>query len=289
MLSTLCAALPGAVHSPTSNALLTSNTVGQVGCWPVGVCPTTTSKPSQHRAKSYKDVMQAVSTGLLPARVIGVGLPHTGTTYLHEMLSNQLGCLYSSHNLRSTNQSAMLWTWAISGDECEEKASECEEAVVDEARHFQCVTDDPWSSHWRALAADDPSSIVVLTRSLSALHYAITVKEWLNRTRWGQDVRRTSMLLGPDPTNLTHAMQAYEAHNQAVRDAFANYPNFVEFCAQCGEDVRTLARRLNVRGLATMLRQLPSGVAVRLNAHPSWEAQERRRLITEYAEALAHV
>jgi hypothetical protein len=97
------------------------------------------------------------------------------------------------------------------------------------------------------------------------------------------------MLLGPDPTNLTHAMQAYEAHNQAVRDAFANYPNFVEFCAQCGEDVRTLARRLNVRGLATMLRQLPSGVAVRLNAHPSWEAQERRRLITEYAEALAHV
>ncbi len=249
---------------------------------------TTLRMTPERRANSLKEVQQAVSEGLLPARVIGVGLPHTGTTTLDEMLTTQLGCQFSTHNLHSSDLQALKWTWSVTGgSKCEESASECEQALVEEARHFQCLSDDPWSSHWRALIADDPSAIVVLTRSQTALHYAITVKQWLNRTRWHHNLL-TKLLFG-DPANLTHAMQAYDAHNQAVREALADNPNFVELCVQCGEDVRTLARRLHVRNMTTTLRRLSTNATLSKdheNGHPMWESEERRRLFAEFSGAL---
>lgn len=241
------------------------------------------------RAASEEEVAAAVASGKLPRRVIGIGLPHTGTTTLDEVL-RQLGCTYSTHNLHSSNMSELRWTWSVTGgNECAERADECEKALLEEAKHFQCVSDDPWASHWRALAAADPEAMVVLTRSESALHYAITARQWAGRSSWHRE-QLTELLLGSEPSNLTHAMNAYDAHVKEVREAFKDSPRFIEFCAQCGEDAHTLARRLQVRNLTETLEQLTAESTKKgerhANGHPAEEAAERRRLIAEYADRL---
>ena len=83
----------------------------------------------------------------------------------------------------------------------------------EEAYHFQCIADDPWAREWRALTVPRRADTwVVLTRSLSPLHWAITVVQYaaahLHSNRSGE---------------LQKLMEAYSKHvAQAIRRARSN-------------------------------------------------------------------
>ena len=152
-------------------------------------------------------------------RIIGAGMPRTGTTSLKaaiEQLTGE-GCYHMFEVFPRWEQHLPLWHRVLGGDI----------AATDEIfRDFGSAIDWPASSFWRELSERHPDAIVVLTRRS-------TPEQWwasANRTVW-EAMRRTigdeqwdAMVEGlrgrfheplDDPEG---AMAAYEAHNQQVRD-----------------------------------------------------------------------
>jgi len=90
----------------------------------------------------------------------------------------QLGCCYSSHNVwdaaATVKHDLFPWPQGAASKLCENDPERCERALVEEMAHFQCVADNPWASHWKALTAAYPDAFVVAPRSMSALHNAMT-------------------------------------------------------------------------------------------------------------------
>eukprot|EP00316_Scyphosphaera_apsteinii_P001888 CAMPEP_0119299928 /NCGR_PEP_ID=MMETSP1333-20130426/1947_1 /TAXON_ID=418940 /ORGANISM="Scyphosphaera apsteinii, Strain RCC1455" /LENGTH=289 /DNA_ID=CAMNT_0007301533 /DNA_START=143 /DNA_END=1009 /DNA_ORIENTATION=+ len=189
-------------------------------------------------ATSPSEVAASIKSGPIHGRVLVIGLPHTGTTSIEVML-RKLGCCFSTHNLDSTCPSVhnVSWTWAwTGGDACQRAPSVCAKTLLEEATHFQCLADNPWSSHWRSLTATDPTAFVVLSRSMSVFHYTMTLS-----TFWRQHVPKNA-----PPINVSLAAAEYEARLAEVRAAQHKSPRYFEICLQCGDDIWTLARSLRL-------------------------------------------
>ena len=65
------------------------------------------------RAALPSEVSSALARGPIKSRVLVIGMSHTGTTSLREMLG-ELGCCYSTHNLDQT-RGDIGWTWGWQG------------------------------------------------------------------------------------------------------------------------------------------------------------------------------
>ena len=147
---------------------------------------------------------------------------------------------------------------------------QCEAQVLREAPRYQCVVDLPWVTHWRALTAADPAAYVVLTRSRSAVDYALSVRHF-DDYRYdhmlgsGLNLNQQSWMEGRE--NVSAIIARYETHLTEVRAAMRGRRRYFEVCFMCGDDLLTVARSLQ---LDTERMRLDEGSsAVRFNAHKS--------------------
>ena len=215
-------------------------------------------EPCQKRGTA-ESVATALNDGLIPGRVVGIGLSHTGTSTLNKLLV-MLGCCLSTHNTRMP----------IDED------TPRHDAVVSALQDFQCVSDFPWNTEWRALSRAYPDSFFVLTRALTPLHYAISLQ--LRRERFaGGPVANLALL----DQSMTVAMREYERHLAEVRAAYSRHSGYFELCFGCGDDMHTLARSLGVN-----MSRLPVAMPwepVHEHAHPVSENARREDLLRMYA------
>ena len=178
-----------------------------------------------------------------------------------------LGCCFNAHNVFPAHN--IGWTWPyLSGNKCAQNLWGCEQALIKELQYFQCVADNPWVEHWRALTAAYPSAVVVLTRAISPVHHALSVKHfWRDKGR----------PFGPSEVN--RSVGQYKQHLAEVREKFHKSDRYFEICLPCGDDVWTLARslRLDVAHL-----QLPPAASAVHNSH-AHRPQEDLAFLREYA------
>ena len=156
-------------------------------------------------------------------RVVGAGLPRTGTTSLKQAIETLTGgvCYHMTEVFPRFETHVPLWQRALDGglDAFDEIFAE-----------FSSALDWPSSMFWRELAARSPDALVILSRRRDADTWWTSV----DRTVWEAMRRRTgiehwdSMVdeltrrLGvSDLTDSSMAIAAYEAHNQAVRQEVA--------------------------------------------------------------------
>eukprot|EP00729_Bicosta_minor_P006589 gene6589-9258_t len=131
--------------------------------------------------------------------------------------------------------------------------AKCDPALVAEAAHFQCLSDNPWAESGGVLAAADPTAFVVLMRAVSPLHYAIT---WAlfripRSISFNETVRRAE-------PHIESRMAAYSSRIAEMRSAFRSRQRFFEFCVSCGDDIFTLARAFGMN-TSRLLEWLPEG------------------------------
>jgi hypothetical protein len=199
------------------------------------------------------NVQAAVSQGF--PRVIGAGLPHTGTSTLHEML-RRLGCCYNAHNLHCTSKEAApvlqgLWSSKRTtnttklGTKLDRHYKEGDRVLLlEEFSHFQCVSDSPWMDSWRELADYDPRSRVVLTISRTALDYAVTKFLFMHYVLIPRV--KTPKSRSKVEAELREDVVAYVKHRRAVRVKYGNSGRLLEFCLQCGDGYGQLAAGLGL-------------------------------------------
>lgn len=195
-------------------------------------------------------VREAVRT-VFP-RVVGVGLPHTGTTTLHSLLV-LLGCCFATHNwptgFQAKDSQALF---RLCGNANVSLA--CKTALLAEASKWQCLTDNPWASHWHTLQQSAPTRTrFVLTRFADPLHYGVSrllggmserrAREWALAT-WSPGNRVDTML-------RTHARQ-YHDHVKTVRAALSHSPMYSEVCWACGDNATSLIRKLRLPAQETV-------------------------------------
>ena len=186
-------------------------------------------------------------------RVLGIGLPHTGTTTLHDLLLT-LGCCFASHNhpmgFGSVESQRLQRLCTTNGS-----SATCTAALLQEIESWQCVSDNPWAQHWRLLAENaPPRTRFVLTRFADPLQYGIS------RALAGMSERRVreGALLAWAPSSKLDGLirghaRAYRQHVVAVRAALGSSQWFAEVCWVCGDNASDVIERL----------QLPS---------PAWDA-----------------
>ena len=168
-------------------------------------------------------------------RVVGAGLPRTGTSSLRQALEHLLGgtCCHMSELPGHPFNLGAGWGGALAG-----KQTDWQRLMVE----YVAAVDWPASAFWRELHAAYPHALVLLSSRDSAQ----TWWESLNATvlpvaretlapGWndGRDLimlleRFTGTTQWDDPTVL---MAAYERHNAAVRQAV---PNLLDWQAKDG-------------------------------------------------------
>ena len=240
-----------------------------------GTCP---------RAGTREEVRRAVAHGALP-RVIGAGLPHTGTTTLNTMLV-EFGCCLSTDNTKQINKShAWIWDMPRRPPRCAQREGACLEAMRSEFERFQCVTDDPWAVRWRELLqwhrADDgfrdvgKGVVVIATLAKSPIDYAITRLLFERRYFALRQANESAV-----EARLRQLVHYYTAHEEALRAAAAAGRAPVHFvCWACGDTYGTLKRAL---GLA--LTEGDEGrAAPRANAAPAWQKAQKEVLRARYS------
>jgi len=265
---------------------VTEQGTGPSACPP---CPRMDGPPASQGIRTYMPRtctgggMLAVnmSLGRFP-RAFGIGLPHTGTSTLHQVLL-RLGCCFATHNhpafqsrsptvtcmdrsesiaLRTTGnrtshhhqshahhgssppvelQSLSL---AVTGT----GSGSCSRNVIRLARSWQCLTDDPWASHWRALATAFPEAKLILTTVASPLHYGVSAL--------GRGAGKVAFPTGYHQARMddNEAVRAfvlaqarfYADHVRAVRARMRTDGRIVEVSWSAGDDMRSLASKLNI-------------------------------------------
>lgn len=156
-------------------------------------------------------------------RVVGAGLPRTGTTSLKAALERLtgVGCYHMLEVFSHADTHIALWQRAVAGDA----------AVLDEILSgFGAAVDWPSSSFWEQLAAANPDAVIVLSsrRDAAAWWDSVdrTVWEAMRRgsgmPEWDAMVTGLCARLGVDDLDdRDAAISAYEAHNARVRAAVA--------------------------------------------------------------------
>ncbi|WP_110180944.1 sulfotransferase family protein [Nocardioides solisilvae] len=157
-------------------------------------------------------------------RLVGAGLPRTGTTSLREALTRLLGApTYHMSTALRRPEHAPTWVAAIHGD-----PPDWDELLTG----YAAGVDAPFSTCWRQLAAAYPDAPVLLSRRESAEVWLRSMEPTvLTRTRevlaHGDPADPVTALFGAifhgivddladldDPTAL---LAAYERHDAAVR------------------------------------------------------------------------
>ena len=171
-------------------------------------------------------------------RVIGIGLPHTGTTTLHTLLLLQ-GCCFAVHNhpsgFSSRQATAFERRCGVGGNPY--NMTDCDAELIAEARHWQCITDNPWAMRWELLVANAPlGTRFVLTTFPSALHYGVSralASMGVNRMmKWSPGSEQDDLI-------RSHAV-AYANHVRRVRWRLRGMPTFLEVCWPCGDNASSL-------------------------------------------------
>lgn len=185
-------------------------------------------------------------------RVLGVGLPHTGTTTLHSLLL-LLGCCFATHNVPAGFNSRAAQT--LYGRQCANTSSpECASALEREFESWQCLSDNPWAMQWQSLSSHAPAGTrIVLTRFVDPLAYGISrllgaaserrAREWA--LSWAPGSRADAIL-------RSHARTYYE-HVAAVRSASRRSAwrnEYTELCWGCGDNASTLVAKLRLPATA---------------------------------------
>jgi hypothetical protein len=152
-------------------------------------------------------------------RVVGAGLPRTGTASMKEALERLLGgpCYHMSEVFEHPEHAA-LWSRALAGDACGWRS--CLEGYV-------AAVDWPASFFWKKIAEANPDAPVLLTTRTDAQAWWTSVDATIMAIRRGETLQ-----LDPDwvamATELFDrfrlndgdpegAMAAYERHNAEVR------------------------------------------------------------------------
>lgn len=154
-------------------------------------------------------------------RIVGAGLPRTGTTSLKHAIERLTGgnCYHMTEVFPRFDTHLPLWQRAIDGD------LEVFDEIFD---GFTATLDWPSSAFWPLLMERYPDSLVVLSRRKDAETWWASV----DRTVWEGMRRETDMpewdrmVAGlterfgvRDLDDPAEAMAAYAAQNQAARDA----------------------------------------------------------------------
>ena len=225
-------------------------------------------------------------------RVLGVGLPHSGTTTLHSLLV-MLGCCFATHNHPSGFGSKEAQSlFQLCGSSGTGNSSACVSALLAEASAWQCLTDNPWASHWKLLAASaPPKTRFVLTRFIDPLQYGIS------RVLGGMPLRRgrewALMTWAPgskvDTMIREHAWH-YASHVRAVRASLGHSKWYAEICWHCGDNASTLIRKLRIPPGAWRADTTAEG-SVDLPDTPAHKSSgdEKHRLAQELRERVVHV
>jgi hypothetical protein len=154
-----------------------------------------------------------------PVRVVGAGLPRTGTKSLKDALEVLLGgpCYHMQEVFEHLDH-APAWRRALAGDPTGWSAS---------LEGYVAAVDWPASMFWRDLAAANPDAVVLLSMRADARTWWGSVDATILRvTRGGAtetDPEWTAMVLtlferfGLRDGDPEGAMAAYERHNADVR------------------------------------------------------------------------
>jgi hypothetical protein len=168
-------------------------------------------------------------------RVIGAGLPRTGTRSLKQALERLLGgrC-YHMHELFANLDHVPTWRAALRGEPIDWPSFLAE---------YSAGVDWPISAFWRELAGVNPDAVVVLSVRADAETWWQSVDSTILVAARHQQppeygewqplfLELLEQRLTPDWNDRHSAMSAYEGHNAAVRDAFAE--RLVEWHADDG-------------------------------------------------------
>ena len=157
------------------------------------------------------------ATGTL--RVVGAGLPRTGTSSLKDALEHLLGgpC-YHMHEVFEHLDHAPLWSRALDGDAAARQA--CLDGYV-------AAVDWPASFFWREIADANPDAIVLLSMRADAQTWWGSVDATIMRVLrgkateldpgWNAMIRELFERFGLRDGDPEGAMAAYERHNADVR------------------------------------------------------------------------
>ena len=219
-----------------------------------GLAGCSSNDPARGRAVTTNMVANVIANASFP-RVLGVGLPHTGTSTLHSML-RRLGCCYNAHNTHCTssrigeyhNESlSSLWLFRTTNVTRTRNIAASHAAngdlsnLIAELQHFQCVSDSPWADYWSPLAelpGGWESSRLVLTVSRSAFAYAVTKFVSMHYTLVPRVI--PSMKATRRRDELVESMEGYIVHVLAVRERYGSSGRLTEFCVQCGDGYAAL-------------------------------------------------
>jgi len=153
-------------------------------------------------------------------RIIGAGLPRTGTTSLKQAIEQLSGepCYHMTEVFPRLDTHLALWQGVLDGDL----------AAFDEIFDgFGAAVDWPASSFWSELIIRDPDALVLLSRRADAETWWKSIDQtvWEGMRRdtgfdaWDDMVGGLTARFGVvDLHSREQAIEAYEAHNQAVRD-----------------------------------------------------------------------
>jgi len=228
-------------------------------------------------------------------RTIGIGLPHTGTSTLHVSLL-QLGCCFATHNHQEHQRGERMKC----GESSETLAARladrfdrsqanhrtvslaeglsCEPRVLQEAERWQCLSDDPWATHYAALGKKYPDAKLVLTRFPTPLHYGVSaLSRGAGRIAFPNGIPNATDAMRPF---VLQQARFYFEHNRNVRKMFGQDPRFVEICWPCGDTVSTLAAKLAVGFDATELQAAPA----RIRDHRAIFIEHKRILMSKIKE-----
>lgn len=157
-------------------------------------------------------------------RVVGAGLPRTGTTSLKATLEQLLGgpCYHMMELGQRVEEHGVHWWAALTGD-----IDQLDDVLAD----WSAAVDWPASALWRELADRHPDALVVLSlRADSAAWWTsadATVWEAMRRSETGDNIQlrefqrlmRRTAGLGDDWDDESTARAWYDAHNAAVIEA----------------------------------------------------------------------
>jgi hypothetical protein len=155
-------------------------------------------------------------------RVLGAGLPRTGTTSLQAALSQLLGGpTYHMHEVFDHLEHVPVWREALAG-----RPPEWRSFFAD----YVAAVDWPASAFWRELTAAFPDAPVVLSVRADASTWWESAQATVLPTAWKEqppELADWRLMLNtilndrftPHWRDPEAAMAAYEAHNAAVREA----------------------------------------------------------------------
>ena len=154
-------------------------------------------------------------------RIVGAGLPRTGTSSLREALQllTEQDCYHMEAVMDRIDPDLRLWNEVLAG-----RTEALDEVLAD----FGSAVDWPASSFWPELMDRHPDAIVLLSRRADAATWWKSVDQtvWeamrqpLGWEDWDNMVSGLAERLGvTDFHDASVGIAAYEAHNQRVRDA----------------------------------------------------------------------